>query len=137
MTNAQWELQRAVYQALGADAALKEQIGDPARIYDDPPPDAVFPYLTVGEARAKPFPGVAGGLEHDLNLHVFSRYAGRREVKAVMGAVYDALHDASLALAGHVLVNIRFVFGDAFRRRDGDGPIYQGAMRFRAVTQRE
>lgn len=135
MTNAQWELQRAVYQALGADAALKTEIGDPARIFDDPPQDAAFPYLTIGEARAKNWAGVEGGLEHDIRLHVFSRYAGRREVKRIMGAVYDALHDASLTLAGHALVNIRFVFADAFRRQDGE--TYQGALRFRAVTQRE
>ncbi len=135
MTDAPWELQRAVYQALSADAAIKAELGDPARIYDDPPPDAVLPYLTIGEAQTRDWPGVEGGLEHMIRLHVFSRYAGRREIKAVMGAVYDALHDVSLTLAGHALVNIRFVFGDAFRRRDGQ--TYQGALRFRAVTQKE
>ncbi len=131
--SAQWELQKAVYQALAQDAALQAEIGDPPRIYDDPPPDAAFPYLTLGEARAADWKGVEGGLEHDIRLHVFSRYAGRREVKRIIGAVYDALHDAALTLAGHQLVNIRFVFGDAFRRQDGE--TYQGVARFRAVTQ--
>jgi hypothetical protein len=135
MTDALWELQRAVYQTLSADASIKAELGDPARIYDDPPGDAVFPYLTIGEARAKDWSGVEGAFEHDLRLHVFSRYAGRREVKRILGAVYDALHDASMTLAGHALVNIRFVFGDAFRRVDGE--TYQGVARFRAVTQKE
>lgn len=130
---AAWELQKAVYQTLSADAALQAEIGDPARIYDDPPPDAVFPYVTLGEARATDWKGVDGGLEHDLRLYVFSRYAGRREVKRIIGAVYDALHDAALTITGCDLVNIRFVFGDAFRRQDGE--TYQGVARFRAVTQ--
>ncbi|PQA87241.1 DUF3168 domain-containing protein [Hyphococcus luteus] len=132
MTNAQWELQKAVYQALRADAALKSEIGDPARIFDDPPPAALFPYLTIGEARASDYKGVDGALEHDLKLYAFSRYAGRREVKRILCAVYDALHEAALTLSGHDLVNIRFVFADAFRRLDGE--IYQGVARFRAVT---
>ncbi len=133
MTNAQWELQKAVYQTLAADAALQAEIGDPARIFDDPPPDALFPYLTLGEAHASDWKGVEGGLEHDVKLYVFSRYAGRREVKRILGAVYDALHEAALTVTGHDLINIRFVFADAFRRSDGE--TYQGVARFRAVTQ--
>ncbi|GJL92775.1 DUF3168 domain-containing protein [Hyphococcus sp.] len=133
MSNAQWELQKAVYQVLAADAALQAEIGDPPRIFDDPPPDAVFPYLTLGESRASDWNGVEGGLEHEVKLYVFSRYAGRREVKRILNAVYDALHEAPLTLAGHDLINIRFVFADAFRRSDGE--TYQGVARFRAVTQ--
>jgi len=133
MTDASWQLQRAVYQHLRADAGVKAELGDPPRIYDDPPADAVFPYLTLGETRARDWNGVDGGFEHELKLYVFSRYAGRREIKRVTGAVYDALHEAALTLTGHALVNIRFVFADAFRRQDGE--TYQGVARFRAVTQ--
>ena len=135
MTNAQWELQKAVYQTLAADAALQAEIGDPARIFDDPPPDALFPYLTLGEARASDWKGVEGGRERDVKLYVFSRYAGRREVKRILGAVYDALHEAALTVTGHDLINIRFVFADAFRRSDGE--TYQGVARFRAVTVKQ
>jgi len=132
MTDAQWELQKAVYQALSADAGLQAEIGDPPRLYDDPPADAAFPYVTLGEARSSALSGVEGGLEHDVKLYVFSRYAGRREVKRILAAVQDALHDASLTLTGHDLVNMRFVFADVFRRLDGAA--YQGMARFRAVT---
>ena len=133
MTDAIWALQSAIYQHLAADAVLKAELGDPARIYDDAPPDAVFPYVILGEARANDWNGVDGGFEHDLKLYAFSRYAGRREVKRVMGAIYDALHEATLTLSNHQLINIRFVFGDIFRRQDRE--TYQGVARFRAVTQ--
>lgn len=133
MTSASWALQRAIYQHLRSDAGLKTEIGDPPRLYDDPPVGAAFPYVTLGETRASDWKGVDGGIEHDLKLYAFSQYAGRREIKRIMGALYDALHEAPLTLSGHTLVNIRFVFGDSFRRQDGD--TYQGVARYRAVTQ--
>ncbi|MEM8935287.1 MAG: DUF3168 domain-containing protein [Pseudomonadota bacterium] len=133
MTQAMFELQRAVYQHLASDALLQAEVGAPARIYDDPPDGAIFPYITLGEARASAWAGVSGGFEHDLKLYAFSRYAGRKEVKRILSAVYDALHDAAFSVTGHSLVNIRFVFGDAFRRQNGT--TYQGVARFRAVTQ--
>lgn len=133
MSDAIWALQSAIYAALAADGALKTVIGDPPRIYDDAPRDAELPYIVIGETRTSDWNGVDRGLEHALQLRVFSRYAGRREIKEIMAAVYDALHEADLAIAGHRLVNIRFVFSDAMRRQDSD--VYHGVMRFRAVTQ--
>jgi hypothetical protein len=132
MSASSWALQRAIFGRLTGDAALKNFIGDPPRVYDDAPRDAELPYILIGEARAADWKGVDGGVEHDLKLHVFSRYAGRREIKEIMSAVYDALHEADLAVDGHQLINIRFVFSDAMRRQDSD--IYHGVMRFRAVT---
>ncbi|MDP2124787.1 MAG: DUF3168 domain-containing protein, partial [Parvibaculum sp.] len=40
-------LQKAVYAALSADTVLAALVA--ARIYDNPPDDAGFPYLTLGE----------------------------------------------------------------------------------------
>jgi hypothetical protein len=135
MTASIWTLQKAVFARLMADAGLKAEIGDPPRLYDDPPADAVFPYVLLGEARVSPLAGVDGGLEHEIRLQIFSRYAGRREVKRIIDALYDALHEADFAVEGATLVNIRFVFGDAFRRAGTE--TYQGVARFRAVTVSE
>lgn len=133
MSDAVWALQRAIYQRLSAAPGVQALIGAPARIYDDPPKGAEMPYLVIGPTQISDWAGVDRGLQHDLRLHVFSVYAGRREVKEIMGAVYDALHDADFAVDGCRLVNIRFVFADAVRRRDAGA--YQGVMRYRAVTQ--
>ncbi len=133
MTDASLSLQKAIYAWLMADAALKAEIGDPARIYDDPPAEAAFPYLTLGESRARALAGVEGAVEHEVRLYAYSKYAGRLEIKRIMGAVHDALHDAPLMPQDHQLVSIRFVFNDAFRRNDGE--TYQAVSRFRAVTQ--
>ncbi|MEM8772639.1 MAG: DUF3168 domain-containing protein [Pseudomonadota bacterium] len=133
MSAAGWDVQRAVYAALRDDAAIRAVLGDPPRLYDDAPSSAPFPYLTIGEAQTRPLEGVDGAEEHTLRLYAFSRYAGRREVKAILAAVHDALHDAPLVLNDHHLVSLRYVFADAFRRQDRE--TYQGAIRFRAVTQ--
>ena len=127
-----WALQKAVYARLAGDADLQGLAGDPPRIFDAPPPRAAFPYLTLGETRVRVWPGVPGGLEHELRVHVFSRYEGRREVKQILNAVYDALQEAPLVIPGQRLVTLRFVFADIFPR--GDNGIFEGVSRFRAVT---
>ncbi|MEM9494845.1 MAG: DUF3168 domain-containing protein [Pseudomonadota bacterium] len=133
MSDSIWALQRAIYQELSNDAGLGAYIGAPARIFDHPPDGAGLPYIVIGAGRASDWKGVDRGVEHDVRLHVYSRYAGRREIKEIMSAVYDALHEAAFAVDGHRLVNIRCIFSDALRRTDGE--TYEGVMRFRAMTQ--
>lgn len=127
-----WPLQTALYAHLRNNDAFKPYLGDPVRIYDNPPADAVFPYLVIGETRTRLYEGIEGGMEHDLRLHVFSRYAGRREIKTILDEVYTGLHDADIPLKDYCIVSMRFVFADIFRRPDRN--IYQGVARFRAVT---
>lgn len=127
-----WPLQKALYLALAGDAGLKGEIGDPPRLYDDPPAGAAFPYVLLGEAREAPISGHDGAFEHDLRLQIYSRHGGRREVKRVIAALHDALHDAALDVEGARLVSLRFVFADIFRR---DGALFAGVARFRAVTE--
>lgn len=133
MSDASWALQSAVYARLKTDARVKAALGDPARIFDSPPEDAVFPYLTLGESRVGDWAGVSGGQEHELRFYAYSQYGGRREVKRIISAVYDAIHETRFDVPGFHLVNMRYVFADVLRRREPD--TYQGVMRYRAVTQ--
>ena len=133
MIDASLALQKVIYASLMADAGVKAEIGDPARIYDAPPADAIFPYVTLGETKTRSLAGIDGAVEHEVRIYAFSKYAGRLEIKRIMGAVYDALHDAPLQPQDHQLISLRFVFNDAFRRADGE--TYQAVSRFRAVTQ--
>lgn len=127
------ELQKAIYQALRSDAALVALLGG-AKVYDDVPQGAEFPYLTFGQSSARDWStGTEAGHEHVLTLHVWSRAAGRRQIHAIMGTVETVLHDKSLALSGHRLINMRHEFSDA--RRDPDGDTYHGVVRYRAVTE--
>ena len=126
--NADLALQKAIYTRLAGDAALAALVA--TRLYDNVPGDAGFPYLALGENETRDWPG---GTEHRLALHAFSRGGGRAEAKRIMGAVNAALHDASLMLEGHELVNLRFL--DGTTRREADDMTWRGTIRFRAVTE--
>src|SRR6187397_2001749 len=121
--------------ALRADHALVASLGGP-QIYDEPPREAAFPYVTLGETRVADFSaGGEPGLEHQLTLHACSRQGGQREAHVIAAALLQALDDAPLALAGHRLVNFRFSTADV--RRESDVRTYRALVRFRAVTEPE
>jgi hypothetical protein len=133
MTAAAWALQKAIYDALGADATVKTLIGDPPRVYDGPPKAPVFPFVLFADARQTPISGAETLAEHDLRLTVHSRYDGRREVKDVVTAILSVLDDAPLALDGFRLISLRAVFIDVIHRAEADA--HHGVIRLRAVTE--
>lgn len=133
MASASWVLQKALHARLIADADVLAAIGG-ARVFDDVPRGAAFPYVTFGITSDRDW-GTAteAGSEHIVTLHVWSRAAGRREADAIVNALAGALHDAALTLDGHRLVNLRRELSEA--RRDPDGETFHGLVRFRAVTE--
>lgn len=104
------------------------------RVFDDPPADVVFPYITLGRVEARSADASGGdACEHAVTLHVWSRYGGRAEALGVIAALREALHNAPLALDGHRLVLLFAQFSDVFRA--GDGRTTHGVLRLRAVTE--
>ncbi len=133
MASASWALQQAIFAALSGDSALTALLGG-ARVYDDVPERAAFPYVTFAPGLERDWSvGEAVGSEHVVTLHVWSRGAGRKEALAIIDAVRARLHDAALTLVGYRLVNLRHESSDV--RRDGDGETFHGIVRFRAVTE--
>ena len=133
MSSAGWSLQQSIFAALAADATLLGLLGG-ARVYDDVPQGAGFPYLTFGHSTARDWStGSDDGHEHVLTLHVWSQERGQKQAHAIMDAVRTALHDQPLGLSGHRLVNLRHEFSEA--RRDPDGALVHGITRYRAVTE--
>lgn len=126
-------LRAAVHSALAANSALTSVLGGP-KIYDEPPKQAAFPYVTLGEARIADFSaGAEAGAEHQLTLHAWSRQGGHKQAHVIAGALLEALDDAPLSLSGHSLINLRFAVADV--RREADGRTYHALVRFRAVTE--
>ena len=133
MTDAGWALQKAVYETLRTDAALKTLIGDPPRVFDAAPKNGPYPFVVFGDARETKIAGADALVEHDLRINVHSRYEGRREAKEIVTAILSALDDAPLALDGCALISLRAVFSDIVHRQETDA--WQGVIRFRAVTE--
>jgi hypothetical protein len=131
--NSAISLRAAIRGALSADAPLVTLLGG-GKIYDEPPRDAAFPYVTLGDGSfADNSTSTEPGEEHTLSLHVWSRHGGHSEAHEIAGAVLAALVDAPIALDGHHLANLRFVLADV--RREPDGRTYRGIVRLRAVTE--
>lgn len=133
MPAASTALRAAIHDALVADGAVIAALGG-AKIYDEPPRNAAFPYVTLGDARVLDASADLGVVqEHQLTLHAWSRQGGHKEAHIIAGALLSALDDAPLSPAGHRLVNLRFAIADI--RREADGRTYHALLRFRAVTE--
>jgi len=132
--SAETALASAVRAAAMEDGAVQALISD--RFYDDPPPDVIFPYLTIGRVESKPVDASErDALEHGVTLHVWSRYGGRAEALEIIAALRACLHNAALDIAGRRLVLLFVVFTDVFR--SGDGRTTHGVVRLRAITEPE
>ncbi len=129
---ASWELQKAVHASLVSDAALSALVG--GRVFDRPPQDAAFPFVTLGDADVEPDrAGSDGAAVHRLALSVWSRAWGRRETKEIMSAIDQALQDASLTLTGHVLVNLQLERAGVSYAAEAEA--LRGRLVFRAYTE--
>ena len=134
MSDAGWALQKAIYDALVSDAALKALVGDPPRVYDSAPKTGPYPFISFGDAREARIEGADALIEHDVRINIHSRYDGRREVKDVITATLSVLDDAPLALSGFALISLRATFSDIIHRQEADA--FLGVIRFRAVTEK-
>ena len=126
-------LQKALIAHLKADAAVRALLGDPARIRDAAPADAVFPHLLIGRCESRPVAADGGGVEQALTLTVVSRFRGTEEAKAVLATVRLALNDAALEADGVRTVSLRVSFADVFPSADGARTF--AVLRVRAVTE--
>ena len=126
------ELQKAIFEALGANVALAALVG--TRIFDHAPANAAFPYITFGRTSVYDWStGTENGAEQLFTVHVWSKGKGKKEVLEIMELARSTLHDASLDLEGYQLVNMRLEFSEA--RYDDRNEAHHGLLRFRAVTE--
>jgi len=129
------EIAKAVHNVLSDNMTVKAALGDSPRLYDSPPEDPVFPYLTYGPMRSEDNSGDGAVItNHVMTLHIWSRYGGRAEVLGVLQAVTGAL-EASLSLPSIHVARSRVIYTDIFRAPDGQ--TLHGLIRFSVTTDRE
>lgn len=133
MSDHEGALQRAVIARLRDDAGVQAVLGEPARVWDQPPVDGGFPRLLVGRGESRPVAADGCGIEHRLTLTAVSRFPGTEEARAVAGAVRAALGDAVLEADGVRTISLGVVFSDVFRM--GDWRRTHAVLRVRAVTE--
>lgn len=129
-------IQRALYDALSADPAL---LALGASAFDDVPQDdekqvqnVAFPYVTIGEAaHADWSTSTDSGVLATAIIHTWSRTPGRAETKRLQGAIYDALHRATLTVAGYQCLACDFISSESFI--DTDGKTRHGVQQFKIL----
>ncbi len=124
-------LQKAMLAALKADPALSALVQ--GRVFDQPGPDAICPYLALGRCESRPVAADGGGVEQRLTLTGVSRFDGTEEAKAMAAAVRACLHETTLEADGVRTTTLRATFADVFPA--GDRRRTYAVVRLRAVTE--
>ncbi len=102
MTDFAGEVQTAVYDAL--TAASPTIAG--GRVYDDVPDKPDYPFIEIsdGQLLTDDTTGAAEdgdrGIQEFIDIHVWSRYRGKKEIYDLNAEIYDALHLKSLTVTG-------------------------------------
>ncbi|MBA4784100.1 MAG: DUF3168 domain-containing protein [Rhizobiales bacterium] len=133
LVSAEHALQEAVYGALTANSALVTALGG-ARVYDRAPESAAFPYIAFAALASRDgSTATEAGYECRITLNIWSRHGGRREAFQLMQLLRQTLHDRELALAEHILVNLREEFSEV--GEDSDRKLFRGSLRLRAFIE--
>jgi hypothetical protein len=123
-------LQAAIFAAV--DAALTQDVYDavPDGLADDD-----FPYVTVNDVQPVDWSTKSfAGQDFAVNLHVWSRYAGNKEIQDIYSALHTALNNVTLAVAGATCVLCRYEASQT-PFPDPDGRTRHGVIRFRVLLQ--
>jgi hypothetical protein len=127
-----WEFQKGIYSTLDS-ATINDVGGSDVSVFDDIPAGTAYPYIVVGDSSQVNISTKTLDIhEYTINLHVWSQYRGKAEVKQIMDQIYTSLHDNGITLTGATLVDIKQEFEETFV--ESDGITRHGVMRFRAVV---
>ena len=130
------EVSKAIHALLSEHMGVQAVLGTPPRLYDNPPEDPVFPYLTYGPMRSEDISADGAVMSaHTLTLHIWSRYGGRAQVIEVLAAVTGALQSGALSVPNINLARAQISYTDIFRAPDG--LTLHGLIRFSLTTDIE
>lgn len=128
-----WALQVAIVGILRAhDPLMTIAVGG---VHDHVRDDkSTFPYVVVGEGTAtRDDTDDMVGAEHTVEIHAWSRYRGRRQVKEMQQEIYAALHRASMSVSDAIYIDCNLEFEETFL--DPDGITRHGVQRFRVLLE--
>lgn len=130
MTLGQFDLQSAIYSRLNSDSTLTSTLG--ATVVDEVLDSDDYPFVAIGDSVTVDYSTKdLSGSDTTITIHVWSQYKGSKETKNIMDRIHTLLHNYSLSVTGHNLINLRFEFNDLLR--DTDGITRHGVMRFGAI----
>ena len=130
--DAAYELQRAIYAILIADAGFAALADD--RVYDRAPDKVQFPYVSFGPSQEIPEAvDCIDAAEIIIQIDAWSRDPGEREVKQLAKAIKAALDGEALQLSDNALVY--FEYSGRRVMKDPDGITSHAVLTFRAGVE--
>lgn len=125
-------VQQAIHDQLAGNAPLMALV---TGIYDEIQQDnSAFPYVQIGEAQHTEFDtDTTIGELVTATIHVWSRTPGKRETKAIQGAIFDALNRASLTATGFSFITCERLSSETFK--DADGITRHGVQQFKIILE--
>ena len=125
-----YSVQKAIYERLTGDSQLMSIVSG---IFDNVPQDQQFPFITIGNTSSSEIANLGGdGTEQRININIWSREAGHKQVGDIMDIVYKLLHNSTLFISGKNIVAIRFI-SNAIQLED-DGWTYHGSMNLLVIV---
>lgn len=132
MSDPSLELQTAIVTKLKADGGMNAVVG--TRIYDNVPPTATFPYVSLGDSQVLPDKAdCIDGTEIFFSIDGWSRDKRYPECKQISKAIVACLDDQQLTVNGYDAVV--FELDSVNYLRDPDGITRHVALSFRALIQ--
>jgi hypothetical protein len=135
-------LQAGIYTRLKNYSALTSLLSSADAVYDFVPPNAAAPYVVIGDDTMTDWSTkTTSGWEATVTIHCWDlEKAGRKSVKSILSAIYDALHrqSANITVSGFTLIDIQFEFEETFQDTTVEGQndrFYHGVARYRAFIQ--
>lgn len=127
-----WPLQQAVYSRLSGDTELVTTLG--AAVYDHVPDSAAFPYVVIGDiTEATNDTMTRTGRGVTLTLHLWSQYAGMKQLDLIADRVDDLLDRWAPTVTGWSATSMLREFFETMR--DPDGVTRHGVARYRIHIQ--
>lgn len=114
-----FDLQSAIYSTLNDDSTLDGIIGN-NKIFDHVPQDTDYPYVRIGNISvANMGTKTLDGNEYSIDIDVWSRYRGKKEISDAMERIYDLLHEATYSVSGANMVVSQVRSTTTLRENDG------------------
>jgi hypothetical protein len=133
-------LQAAVYTRLTGFSELTALVG--SSIYDFVPEEALPPFVVIGDDTAIDWSTKTGnGWQATLTVHCWDfEKAGRKSVKNILSAIYDALNrqESNITVTGFNLVMMYCEFEHTIQDTAVEGQndrYYHGIQRYRVLIQ--
>lgn len=123
MSDASLPVQKAIYARL-SDALT-------APVFDHVPQDQTGEYVVIGEGTEIPADTKThNGVEHQVEVHVYSDKRGKSATKTILGQVYTDLHRQPITVDGFSATMLQFDSEVMFEEPNG----FRGVARYRFFT---